>query len=112
MTSFKYLAFAVAVFTLGTSLHASAAAKQRSVSVEYGDLDLSDAKDRRALDRRIERAVVRLCGSINIARNMAEVRMVEACATEARDSSALIRARAEARAAQRMASAAVADGRN
>jgi UrcA family protein len=112
MTRSKYLAFALAVFTLGASLPADATAKQRSINVEYRDLNLADAKGRRALDRRIERAVVQLCGSTNMARNMAEIRMVEACTAEAHNSSAPSRARAEARAAQRMASTSVSGARN
>lgn len=112
MTIFKLLGYAAAAITLGTSLPATAAEQQRKVRVEYRDLNLANAKDRRTLERRIERAIVRLCGTTDMARNMAEIHMVEACIAEARDDLAPQRAHAEAQAAQRLASAASEAKRN
>lgn len=112
MTMFKYLGYAAAGIVLGTSLPAIAAEKQRKVRVEYSDLNLANAKHRRTLDRRIERAIVQLCGTTDIARNMVEIQMVEACVAEARDDLAGQRAHAEAQAALRLASVTSAAERN
>jgi UrcA family protein len=106
MTMFKHLGTAIAAVTLVTSFPGTATAKEKSVRVEYSDLNLANAKDRRTLDRRIDRAVARMCGSTDMARNMAEIRRVEACAAQAQASSAPQRARAEAAATRQLASAA------
>jgi UrcA family protein len=112
MTMFKHLGTALGMIALATSFPATAEAKQRSARAVYGDLNLANAKDRRTLDRRIERAIVRLCGNSDMARNMADIQKVETCVAEARDDLAAQRAHAEGQAAQRLASAASAAERN
>lgn len=112
MTISRNVAHAVAAVALLTGLPGAAVAKQKSAVVEYGDLNLALAKDRAALDRRVERAIVRLCGAKAMALNWAQIELVEKCVAEANSSIALQRARAEASAARRLAEAPAAAARN
>jgi UrcA family protein len=53
----------LATATLLATVALPAKAETMSVHVPYGDLDLSSEAGQRALDRRIDRAVVTICGS-------------------------------------------------
>lgn len=52
----------LAALMLVTTIASPAAGRTPMLKVHYGDLDLSDAKDRAAFDRRIRRAAIRVCG--------------------------------------------------
>ncbi len=55
----------------------------RSISVSYVDLDLTQKRDMRTLDRRIERAIDRLCGSTDMAKSGFELQRVNMCRQQA-----------------------------
>ena len=108
----RNVAHAVAAVALLTGLPGAAAAKDKSVAVEYGDLNLALAKDRAALERRVDRTIARMCRTKAIGLDRTQAELVQKCVVEANSSSALQRARAEASAARRMAEAPVAAARN
>lgn len=70
---------------LALALAAPAAAETAAVKVSYADLDLTKADGRAALDRRLERAAQRLCGTRPV-RNLAMMQSHKACMAEARAS--------------------------
>lgn len=112
MTISRNVAYAVAAVALLAGLPGVAAAKQTSAVVEYGDLNLAQAKDRAALERRVDRTIARMCRTKAIGLDRSQAALVEKCVAEANSSSAIQRARAEANAAQRLAEAPVATARN
>lgn len=112
MTIYRNVAHAVAAAALLTSLPGAAAAKQKSAVVEYGDLNLALAKDRAALERRVDRTIARMCRKNAIGLDRTQAELVQKCVAEANSSSAIQRARAEAGAARRLAEAPVAAARN
>jgi UrcA family protein len=98
MTRQKPLLIAAAAFCSVVVAADAAIAQppQQSIYVSRADLDLGEAKDVRTLERRIERAMRRLCGSFAQARNGREMDMIAACRAEARQSVAPQLARAVA----------------
>lgn len=77
------LAFATAAMMLVTPAIASVR-EPTSRSVSYADLDLSRDGDLRALHRRLDRAIRRLCGDANMARNGFELQQIRVCEAAAR----------------------------
>mgnify|MGYP002778661700 FL=1 len=65
---------------------APALAEPVSVSVPYGDLDLTKEAGRKALDARLGRAVRKVCGGAAPIRNIAQVAAWRECLAEARES--------------------------
>lgn len=60
-------------------------AQPTSVSVPYGDLDLTKADGREVLERRLTRAAHRVCGTYT-ARNLATIRQQKSCVADTRAS--------------------------
>ncbi|WP_298019648.1 UrcA family protein [uncultured Parasphingopyxis sp.] len=60
-----FIAIAIATLAMVPALSQPVAAEQRSVSVGYADLDLSQRADRAALDQRIARAANSVCGDVS-----------------------------------------------
>lgn len=79
----KIIVPALAALSLA-SASTPASAEPVSVEVEYTDLNLSDPAGLAALDRRIERAISRVCG--DRPRQLSEVRLQQRCAAAARAS--------------------------
>lgn len=61
MTRLSPLAFAAAIFATGLTVIASSQAQAATQHVRYGDLDLTTAAGRAALDSRISRAAHSVC---------------------------------------------------
>jgi UrcA family protein len=101
MTRHKQFLFVAAAFCLVAVAAPAAAEPPQSIYVSRADLDLGQAKDVHKLERRIERAMRRLCGSLAQARNRREMDMIEACRGEAQQSVAPQLARAVAMAKAR-----------
>lgn len=72
---------------LALAIAAPAAAQPASITVPYGDLDLTKDAGRKALDVRITRAAGRLCGTVG-ARDLVQIAAHKACVAEARASAA------------------------
>jgi UrcA family protein len=73
------IALACAAFT-----PIAAQAETRSISVPYGDLDLTKDAGRRTLDARLERAARKACGSAAPVRDLSELRNQRDCMIGAR----------------------------
>lgn len=102
MTRLKTFALALAAIGLAAPAPVSAAENPgRSVRIDYSDLDLGKEKDVRKLERRVARALERVCGSYAMAQEMADIKRIDKCRAEARQGVepqiASIRKRAEAR---------------
>ncbi|MEQ5788449.1 UrcA family protein [Erythrobacter sp. NFXS35] len=70
---------------IALALAAPVVAQPTSVSVPYGDLDLTKAAGRDALERRLTRAAHQVCGTYT-ARDLATIRHQKACVAETRES--------------------------
>jgi UrcA family protein len=73
------IALACAAFT-----PVAAQAKTLSVSVPYGDLDLTKDAGRRTLDARLERAARKVCGGATPVRHLSQLKNYRTCVTGAR----------------------------
>jgi UrcA family protein len=73
------IALACAAFT-----PVAAQAKTLSVSVPYGDLDLTKDAGCRTLDARLERAARKVCGGIATSRDLSQLQNNRTCVTGAR----------------------------
>lgn len=60
------------------------AGSPRSVTVSYADLDLTTAKGKKSLDRRIGRAIETVCGSYALAHEMVEIDRIDKCRATAK----------------------------
>lgn len=73
----------------------------RSVKIDYSDLDLRKDKDIRKLERRVANALERVCGSHSMAQKMADIQRIDKCRAQATQTVepkiAALRKRAEAR---------------
>lgn len=98
---------AIAAGTLAFAT-APAFAAERSVEVRYGDLDLTTDSGASALQQRVKRAVVRVCGRPDV-RNLAEMQDMERCRKDAniRSTRDIALALESARSGQRLASLTV-----
>lgn len=63
---------------------APAFAEPVSMTVPYGDLDLTKAEGRNALEARLDRAARKVCGSVPEARNLKLMQARRTCLAEAR----------------------------
>lgn len=66
----------------------ASARPDRSITIKHADLDLSRERDLRTMDRRIGRAIERLCGSTAMANNGLQLQQINACAQHAKKSGA------------------------
>lgn len=71
---------------LALACAAPAVAEPVSVSVPYGDLDLTKEADRDALQARLERATAKVCGSAAPTRSLSHIQAWRTCRAEARQS--------------------------
>ncbi len=69
----------IAAAAVAASAPAWAQMEQRSVRVSYADLDLGRAEGRKALDRRIEQAVDRICRDDDSIRDLVRSRLTREC---------------------------------
>jgi UrcA family protein len=76
-----------------------------SIRIDYSDLDLGKTKDVRTLERRVARALERLCGSYAVAHDMVEIEMIDKCRAEAKRGVEPQLAKAIAKADVRLSSA-------
>lgn len=63
---------------------APALAEPVSVTVPYGDLDLTKEAGRKTLDARLERAAQKVCGPVGSLRDLAQLQARRTCLAEAR----------------------------
>jgi UrcA family protein len=77
----RRIAFALAALSATAPSWAVLAGEPRGEVVYYGDLDLAGEPGVKALDRRLDRAVARVCGSFSI-RNLTADRDVAQCREE------------------------------
>lgn len=89
MTLPKFFQFALCAVGFATGLISTDPVSafgnpDRSVRIDYSDLDLGKAKDVRKLERRVARALERVCGSYAMADEMAEIKRIDKCRAEAR----------------------------
>jgi UrcA family protein len=80
------IAAAGLVFTAGAA-SAEAPVDRKSTTVAYLDLDLGSRAGRATLERRIDQAVKRVCGTRPSPREMTRSSMHRACLAEAREGS-------------------------
>lgn len=66
----------------------ASARPDRSITIDHADLDLSRERDLRTLDRRIGRAVDRLCGATAMAKTGLQLQRINICAQQAKKNSA------------------------
>ena len=85
---------------MAQSLPAAAAAGEQApgVRVGYADLDLTQEAGRRILDRRLQRAVERVCPDDNGVREVAQLAAIRACRANKMQELAVPRAKALAEA--------------
>lgn len=81
-SNLRPIAFALAALTATIPASAIAGAEARSETVSYGDLNLATPAGIEALDRRLDRAVERVCGS-NSSRTLQVRRDIERCEADA-----------------------------
>ena len=81
----RRIAFALAALTAAVPALAIAADEPTTVHVYYGDLNLTSESGIAALDRRLDRAVERVCGNGSV-RSLTENRAVARCERETRNS--------------------------
>ncbi len=76
--------FAAATLSLALAGASTASlARQTQRSVSHADLDLTTAKGKRALDRRVASAITQLCGEPGAARSGFELKRVNDCRWQA-----------------------------
>jgi UrcA family protein len=84
-SNLRPIAFALAALIATVPASAIAAGEPQTVHVYYGDLNLTSEAGIAALDRRLDRAVERVCGNVSV-RNLIENRAVARCEQETRRS--------------------------
>jgi UrcA family protein len=67
----------------GPAMAQNADTQVRTMALHYGDLDLSTAKGRSALDARLRRTAAQVCGSETGMRSLPEAEAFRACYNEA-----------------------------
>lgn len=77
MTIAKMLSYSIIGFSVIVSSPSGAAHKSRAV--KYSDLDLAKDKDVKTLQRRIDRAIARMCGSVEMANSSYQLEQIEKC---------------------------------
>lgn len=80
-SNLRAIAFALAALVAAHSSSAVARSDQLTERVPYGDLNLTNESGIKALDRRLDRAVERVCGFAT-AREISQQRAIDKCRRE------------------------------
>ncbi|MFN4239244.1 MAG: UrcA family protein [Erythrobacter cryptus] len=75
---------ALGLVLAAAAIPAPALAETASIAVPYGDLDLTRAAGRKALDQRLARAMRQVCGGAAPLRDLARMRAYRSCLAETR----------------------------